>query len=354
MINFNNLLKKKPFELKKNKKKIFFFDNQKKLTLHHYKNSKEFKKVADLGFPHFDKVRNSESLPYLHSKLFKLFNLKSTKFKKIKTLKSSGTSGSDLSKINIDFKTSLIQASVLKKIIFNFIPKDTNTIFIIDSKKNFYDIKNFNAKTAAIRGFAQNFKKKYFLLNKNYQLNLNLIKILKKKTKKETSVYFGFTNIIWENFIQVLKKKKIKLNESQSYFIHGGGWKKLESRKIKKKLFNNEIEKNLGITKVINYYGMIEQTGSIFMECEYGYFHSSIFSDIFIRNINLDLEKRFKQPGIIQVMSLLPVSYPGHNIITEDIGVIMGEDNCKCGRMGKFFRVLSRIKNSDNRGCANV
>ena len=354
MINFNNLLKKKPFELKKNKKKIFFFDNQRKLTLHHYKNSKEFKKVVDLGFPHFDKVRNSESLPYLHSKLFKLFNLKSTKFKKIKTLKSSGTSGSDLSKINIDFKTSLIQASVLKKIIFNFIPKDTNTIFIIDSKKNFYDIKNFNAKTAAIRGFAQNFKKKYFLLNKNYQLNLNFIKILKKKTKKETSVYFGFTNIIWENFIQVLKKKKIKLNESQSYFIHGGGWKKLESRKIKKKLFNNEIEKNLGITKVINYYGMIEQTGSIFMECEYGYFHSSIFSDIFIRNTNLDLEKRFKQPGIIQVMSLLPVSYPGHNIITEDIGVIMGEDNCKCCRMGKFFRVLSRIKNSDNRGCANV
>ena len=39
-------------------------------------------------------------------------------------------------KINIDFKTSLIQASVLKKIIFKFIPKDTNTIFIIDSKKN--------------------------------------------------------------------------------------------------------------------------------------------------------------------------------------------------------------------------
>ncbi len=354
MINFNNLLKKKPFELEKNKKKTFFFDNQRRLTLHHYKNSKEFKKVADLGFPNFDKVRNSESLPYLHSKLFKLYNLKSTKYEKIKTLKSSGTSGSDLSKINIDLKTSLIQANVLKKIIFDFIPKDTNTIFIIDSKKNFYDIKNFNAKTAAIRGFAQNFKKRYFLLKKNYQPNLNLIKILKKKSNKETSVYFGFTNIVWENFIQVLKKKKIKINDKKSYFIHGGGWKKLENRKIKKKVFNQEIKKSLGIKKVINYYGMIEQTGSIFMECQYGYFHSSIFSDIFIRNSNLNLEKKSKQPGIIQVMSLLPVSYPGHNIITEDIGVIMGEDNCKCGRKGKFFKVLNRIENSENRGCANV
>lgn len=353
MINFNNLLKKEPFEYEKTKKKTFFFNNQKKLTWHHYRNSKEFKKIVDFGFSNAYRAKNLESLPYVHSKIFKLYNLKSTNSKKIKVLTSSGTSGSLLSKINIDLKTSLIQASVLKKIIFDFIPDDIDTIVMIDSEKNFNISQNFNAKTAAIRGFGQHFKNKYFVLDKDNNLNLNVIKDLEKKMNNKSFIYFGFTNIIWENFIKVLKKNKIKLNHKKSYLIHGGGWKKLENKKIKKQTFNKEINLRLGSKKIINYYGMIEQTGSIFMECDYGYFHSSIFSEILIRNSSFNLEKK-PEPGIIQVLSLLPISYPGHNIVTEDIGVIVGEDNCRCGRNGKFFNVLGRIANSENRGCANV
>ena len=144
-----------------------------------------------------------------------------------------------------------------------------------------------------------------------------------------------------------------KLNFNNSILVHGGGWKKLENKKIKKQKLNEEIKLRLKIKDVINYYGMIEQTGSIFMECEHGYFHSSIFSDVLIRNSNFKLEKNNK-PGIIQVFSLLPISYPGHNIVTEDLGVIIDEDNCKCGRNGKYFKVLGRIKNSEIKGCANV
>ena len=63
---------------------------------------------------------------------------------------------------------------------------------------------------------------------------------------------------------------------------------------------------------------MIEQTGSIFLECEYGYYHASIFSEINVRNSKLEICKS-NQKGIIQVSSLLPTSYPGHNILTEDL-----------------------------------
>ena len=45
----------------------------------------------------------------------------------------------------------------------------------------------------------------------------------------------------------------------------------------------------------------------------------------------------FNEEGLIQVISLLPSSYPGNSILTEDIGVILGEDNCGCGRKGKFY-----------------
>ena len=53
----------------------------------------------------------------------------------------------------------------------------------------------------------------------------------------------------------------------------------------------------------------------------------------------------------MQLISLLPKSYPGHNILTEDLGEIT---KCKCGFKGKCFTIKGRIKNSEIRGCSNV
>ena len=61
-----------------------------------------------------------------------------------------------------------------------------------------------------------------------------------------------------------------------------------------------------------------------------------------------------KKIGFIQILSLLPKSYPGHNLITEDLGRIKGEDDCKCGRKGKYFEVFGRVKFAEIRGCSNV
>ena len=98
---------------------------------------------------------------------------------------------------------------------------------------------------------------------------------------------------------------------------------------------------------------MMEQTGSVFLECEKGYFHCSIFSDVFIRNSQLKLSK-IGETGLIQTLSLLPLSYPGHNILTEDIGIIHGVDDCKCGKKGKYFSVLGRVPSAELRGCSDV
>jgi len=51
---------------------------------------------------------------------------------------------------------------------------------------------------------------------------------------------------------------------------------------------------------------------------------------------------------------LLPISYPGHSILTEDIGTIIGVDNCLCGRMGKYFKINGRLKNAELRGCSDT
>ena len=82
-------------------------------------------------------------------------------------------------------------------------------------------------------------------------------------------------------------------------------------------------------------------------------FVTSSFSDIFVRDKNFNILKNGKR-GLIQLFSLLPTSYPGHNILTEDIGEIVGQDNCKCGLKGKYFLVHGRAKQAEIRGCSDV
>ena len=96
------------------------------------------------------------------------------------------------------------------------------------------------------------------------------------------------------------------------------------------------------------------QTGSIFIECKKcGHLVTSVFSDIFIRDREFNIVKN-GQKGLIHLLSLLPTSYPGHNILTEDIGEIIDEKDCKCRMKGKHFLVHGRAKESEIRGCSDA
>jgi hypothetical protein len=60
------------------------------------------------------------------------------------------------------------------------------------------------------------------------------------------------------------------------------------------------------------------------------------------------------QSGAIEVISVLPTSYPGHVLITEDEGRLAGIDDCPCGRKGAFFDFLRRIERAELRGCGDT
>ena len=166
---------------------------------------------------------------------------------------------------------------------------------------------------------------------------------------------FGFTFIIWQHFYLELLKKDITIDLSHAILIHGGGWKKLTSQSVTSNKFKESLSNNVcGITKIYDYYGMVEQTGCIYMECEQGYLHASIFSDIITRKHTDFSFCEVGEKGIIQVLSVLPKSYPGHSLLTEDEGIILGEDNCPCGRLGKYFKITGRVKNAEIRGCSDT
>ena len=73
-----------------------------------------------------------------------------------------------------------------------------------------------------------------------------------------------------------------------------------------------------GDMEVADYYGMVEQTGCIYLECEEGHLHASTYSDVIVRRpLDFSLAS-VGERGILEVVSLLPESYPGHALLTED------------------------------------
>ena len=99
---------------------------------------------------------------------------------------------------------------------------------------------------------------------------------------------------------------------------------------------------------------MVEQTGCIYAECECGHLHASNYSDMIIRKPDDFSACGIGERGIVQVVSVLPHSYPGHSLLTEDEGMIVGEDDCPCGRKGKYIRILGRLKAAELRGCSDT
>ena len=328
-----------------------FLKNINRLTNFHYENSNEYKKI--LNFFKFKKNRfyNVEDLPFLPARLFKEVNLKSIPNDKIfKTLLSSGTSGSSPSKIYLDKENANNQRIVLSKIFKSFVSEERVPMLIINKNIKF-DNQKFNAKTAAIIGFSSFAKSTHYLINENDEIDYEILQDFLDKFSNKKFLIFGFTYDV-HNFL-INKLRKDNLNFENGILLHGGGWKKLEADKISNEKFKKKLNDKCNLKTIINYYGLIEQVGSIFFECpNCNVFICSDYSDILIRDKNLNVIEKGR--GFVQLLSLLPTSYPGHNILTEDIGEIVGENECRCGIKGKNFRIYGRLKEAELRGCSDV
>lgn len=344
-----------PYSLLKLEKRAFLTKHLAALTLQHYENCTEYKKILDASSFDVTNISDYSQIPFLPVRLFKDYELKSvTAESVVKTLTSSGTTGQRVSKIFLDKNTSSIQSKVLTKIVSSFIGKQRVPMLILDSSAVIKNRAMFSARGAGILGFSMFGSDRLYALDDEMNLNVVAIKSFLDKHQNETIFLFGFTFMIWQHFYKELKKAGVKFDLSKGILIHGGGWKKLVNEAVNPEIFKSALHEVCGINHVYDYYGMVEQTGTIYVECGCGHLHSSIFSDIICRDPKDFSECSFGKEGLIEVVSVLPESYPGHVLLTEDVGVVLGEDDCPCGRKGKYFKINGRIKNAEIRGCSDT
>lgn len=355
MIIIDEILNMPPYSLNKEEKEKVYKKALKELTKHHYESCPEFKNlICNFSF-NIEAEHLINEYPFLPVRLFKEYELCSvSKDDIVKTMTSSGTTGQKVSKIYLDKVTSASQTKALVKITTDFLGKKRLPMLIIDSKSVIKDRRLFSARGSGILGFSMLGYDITYALDEKMTLDYDTVEAFLEKYKGENIFLFGFTFIIWEHLYKVLKNRDRKLDLSKGILIHGGGFKKLIEEAVDNNTYKTELAKVCGIQKICNYYGMVEQTGSIFMECECGRLHASNFSDVIIRNPNDFSICQKGERGLIELISLLPKSYPGHCILSEDIGELTGEDDCPCGRYGKTFKIHGRIEKAEVRGCSDT
>jgi hypothetical protein len=296
-----------------------------------------------------------EDIPFLPVRLFKSHLLSSTPQEDVvKVLTSSGTTGQRVSRIVLDKDTAMSQSRTLVRIMQNFLGKQRLPMLIVDHESVIKDRNSFSARGAGIRGMA-NFGRDhlYALRDQDMSLDREKLEAWLEKHRGMPVLIFGFTFMVWEYFVQPLHKSGKPLN-FEGYLVHSGGWKKLIDRAVSNEDFKSGVAKACGVAKVHNFYGMVEQVGSVFVECSQGRLHAPVHADVLFRS---PFDWSIVKPGdrgLIQVLSALPRSYPGHSLLTEDEGSLIGEDDCPCGLKGKTFKVHGRLAAAEARGCSDT
>jgi phenylacetate-coenzyme A ligase PaaK-like adenylate-forming protein len=327
------------------------FSQIRPLEVHHQNNCSLYKNFVLQEFPDWDSGGKLENLPFLPVQAFKYHSLKSVSDEEIfRVMSSSGTTGRR-STIYLDKDTSIAQSRALASSIVSEFGNSRFPMVFIDGAGSRSDV--FTASKAAANGFSLMAKKSLTLTSSPEKSDIeNLIQFC-ELYDNERVVFFGFTFNVWL-FLITLAESGIKNLSKDSILLHGGGWKKLESSKVSSEEFAESAGRTLGTTRVSNYYGMVEQTGSIYFECILGSMHEPETGTFIIRDERTLTPLPHGQRGYIQLISSIQSSYPGHSVLTEDLGYSLPYDKCNCGNQGKILRVIGRAEAAEIRGCSDA
>jgi hypothetical protein len=308
-----------------------------------------------------DAWRSPADVPPLPVSMFKRFLLSAVPPEKVvRELYSSSTTGQQPSRIQIDKTTAFRQSRALVSILKEYLGTRRRPLLVFDSDASVQPGSGLTARGAAIRGVANFASETVYGLDRtpagDLALDADRAADFFARHAGEPILLFGFTFVVWTRLVLPCEARGVAYRAPEAMLLHTGGWKKLADQAVSKDEFTGRTAALLGMDprRIADFYGMVEQVGTVFVDCPAGNKHAPAFADVILRR-PLGLEPAVPgESGIIEVLSVLPTSYPGHALLTEDQGTLLGVDDCPCGRKGKYFRFTSRIQRAEIRGCGDT
>ena len=277
-----------------------------------------------------------------------------------RTLTSSATTSQLPSRVVLDSPTARRMTKGVVTIVRDFIGSARRPYLVVDTPDFKGSANGLGARGAAIQGLQPFASEITCCLSQDDKGDLQLDKDRLRefaKDRQDTEVLvYGFTFILWNHLVKPLMEEGICLNLPQARILHSGGWKRLQDQAVEKTVFNQQVARTFGcsLDRIIDFYGMVETVGVIYPDCPEGNKHGPVFGDVIVRN-PLTLEPvAAGEYGVVQVCSVLPTSFPGHLLLTEDRAQVISYDGCPCGRRGISFRFAGRIPKTELRGCGNL
>ena len=162
--------------------------------------------------------------------------------------------------------------------------------------------------------------------------------------------------MLWNYFLEnnYLKLHKIPCH-NDTKIIHFGGWKKLQSKSVTKKIFIKKILErfNIKLSNILDIYGFSEQLGTVYISRGTNGCSINSYSHVLIRDPKTLNVVRDGEIGFMQFLSILPISYPGFSILNDDIGYISSRRIVK--NIEKIeFKIQSRLDRLEPRGCGDT
>jgi hypothetical protein len=351
------LLDLPPFGLSQAEKRARLLPMLRALTEYHAERCTPYRNILNNVFGGTGRLGTErlEDIPFLPVTLFKTHVLSSVpQGHVVKVLTSSGTTGQQPSRIFLDAETASVQSAVLVKVAQHFLGRERLPMVIVDHPGVVRDRDSRSARGAGILGMAQFGHRPFYALREDMSLDLEGLRAYLGQAEGRRVLFFGFTFMVWRYLVEALERARQRLVIQGGTLVHSGGWKKLQEAAVDPDTFRSRVQAATGVEQVINFYGMVEQVGGVYFENPIHYLHAPIYSEVIVRDPVTLAPLPDGQPGLIQVLSCLPTSYPGHSLLTEDLGVVRGVDPQGTGMGGRYFEVVGRVPRAELRGCSDT
>jgi hypothetical protein len=350
MSELSALLGKFPYEERDDR---LFLGEMNRVTLHHLKGCPEYSRVWE----GWRKAESVADLPFLHVDLFKrvLFKTVSAGIEHGRFLQSSSTSGSQPSQVLLDRRSSEWQSQSSTAILKDFLSIASCPLLVLDNPKNLRQ-RHLSARTAAALALCPLATDMRFVLNASDSIRWDVVDEAARSA--DSLLVYGFTWAFWTTWVTELARTapaevRARLASKYIAFVHSGGWKKLAALQVDRKAFDSALLETSGPgSQVLDFYGLVEQTGVVYPLCDFNFRHVPVWADVLVRD-PFTLTPLVGEVGQLQLLNPLPLGAPYHSVLTEDLGRIE-PGACSCGRSGTRFEVLGRIPKAELRGCANV
>ena len=341
------------FSLDQDRKEALLTTELADLTAHHGRHSTAYRDVLSVIDP--GEITSLAQVPYLPVSLFKTHQLRSVPQDEVfKVMTSSGTTGQAVSRVFLDKDTAALQTKALSRVMARVLGNSRLPMLIVDTPHVVKDRKMFSARGAGVLGMMPFGRKHHYALDDDMRLDVDGLRRFLDDHEGSPVLVFGFTFMVWKYFLQALVESDTRIDLGDGVLIHSGGWKKLAEEAVGNAEFKRVVAETTGLRRVHNFYGMVEQVGSVFLEGDDGFLRPPNFADVIIRDPLTWEPAPPGVPGVVEVLSVLPRSYPGHALLTEDWGVVHGVDGPQDGWAGKQLEILGRVPRTELRGCSDT